>query len=312
MNLRNLRYFVGVAETGSVSLAAELLHRSQPAVSRAIQELEADLGVSLFVREGRRITPSAEGWGLLPHARAVLKSADDLGARAHQLASGKVSVLRIGGAASTVESVLPRLIALYTAARPNVEVILTLDSGSGLLASLERGELDAILTREVSSEFLESRRLFPMHVMAVMQTGHPLAASHTLEIEALRKEGLLLGPQPFTSRMLFDAACRTAEVTPKVLLESPYQGALLALAEVGHGIAILPSTMSLSGRAVAARALCSEGEPIGVWTGLVWDRRRRPETVDTLIDIATATLRESYPGADLKLPALPAGEAAAR
>lgn len=304
MNLRNLRYFVGVAETGSVSLAAELLHRSQPAVSRAIQELEAELGVALFVREGRRITPSAEGWGLLPHARAVLRSADDLGARAHQLASGKVAVLRIGGAASTVESVLPRLIALYTAAQPNVEVILTLDSGSGLLAALERGELDAILTREVSSEFLESRRLFPMHVIAVMKKGHPLEAHSTLSVEDLRNEGLLLGPKPFTSRMLFDAACRAAELSPKVVLESPYQGALLALAEVGHGIAVLPSTMGLAGRTVTARALCSEGNPIGVWTGLVWDRRRRTATVDAFIDITATAMRKDYPGAELQLPAL--------
>lgn len=304
MNLRNLRYFVGVAETGSVSLAAELLHRSQPAVSRAIQELEAELGLALFVREGRRITPSAEGWGLLPHARAVLHSADDLGARAHQLASGKVAVLRIGGAASTVESVLPRLIALYTEAQPSVEVILTLDSGSGLLAALERGELDAILTREVSSEFLESRRLFPMHVIAAMKKGHPLEEHSTLSVEDLRNEGLLLGPKPFTSRMLFDAACSAAELSPKVVLESPYQGALLALAEVGHGIAVLPSTMSLAGRSVTARALCSEGNPIGVWTGLVWDRRRRTATVDAFIEVATATLRKDYPGARLRLPAL--------
>ncbi|SAL86124.1 LysR family transcriptional regulator [Caballeronia choica] len=304
MNLRNLRYFVGVAETGSVSLTAELLHRSQPAVSRAIQELEAELGVSLFVREGRRITPSAEGWGLLPHARAVLRSADDLGARAHQFASGKVAVLRIGAAASTVESVLPRLIAIYTAAQPSVEVTLTLDSGSGLLAALERGELDAILTREVNNEFLESKCLFPMHVVAVMQKGHPLGSRRILSVEDLQDEGLLLGPKPFTSRMLFDAACRAADMSPKIMLESPFQGALLALAEVGHGVAILPSTMRLAGRSVTAHALRSDNVPIGTWTALVWDRRRRTAQVDAFIQIAAATLRNDYPGADLRLPAL--------
>ncbi len=250
------------------------------------------------------MTPSAEGWALLPHANAVLRGADDLGARARHLASGKVAILRVGGAASTVESVFPRLIAIYTAAQPSVEVALTLDSGSGLLTALERGELDVIFTREVSNQFLESKRLFPMHVTAVMRKEHPLGSLPIISVEDLQDEGLLLGPKPFTSRMLFDIACRTADMSPQVMLESPFQAALLALAEVGHGVAILPSTMSLAGRSVTVRGLLSAGAPIGTWTALVWDRRRRTAQVDAFIEIATATLRNDYPGAYLQLPAL--------
>jgi LysR family transcriptional regulator, cyn operon transcriptional activator len=173
-----------------------------------------------------------------------------------------------------------------------------------LLAALERGELDVIFTREVGNEFLESKRLFPMHVIAVMREQHPLGSLLTISVEDLQDEGLLLGPKPFTSRMLFDVACRTADISPKVMLETPFQGALLALAEVGHGVAILPSTMSLAGRSVTARGLLSVGAPIGTWTALVWDRRRRTAQVDAFIEIATATLRNDYPGADLQLPAL--------
>lgn len=150
---------------------------------------------------------------------------------------------------------------------------LRLDSGSGLLAALEQDELDAILTREVSSEFLESRRLFPMHVLAVLGKGHRLASRRAVAVEQLQDEGVLLDPKPFTSRMLFDAACRTADLRPRIVLESPYQGALLALAEGGHGVAILPSTMSLAGRSVIASALGDGEVPIGTWTALVWDRR---------------------------------------
>lgn len=303
MNIRNLRYFATVAETRNVSLAAEQLHRSQPAVSRAIQELESALGVSLFVREGRRLSPSAEGWSLLPHARAVIRSAEHLDNRARQIASGKVSMLRIGGAASTVESVLSRLIANYTVTQPSVEVSLTLDSGSGLLAALEQGELDVILTREVSNEFLESLRLFPMYVIAVTQQRGKPQKSRTIHVSDLRDQGLLLGPNPFTSRMLFDAACRSVDMHPRIVLETPYQGALLALAEVGHGTAILPSTMSLAGRAVTAYAIHDGDVVIGSWTALVWDKRRRTPAVNALIEMASRLLKNDYPGADLGLPA---------
>ena len=302
MNLRNLQYFVSVAETRSVSAAAERLHRSQPAVSRAIQDLETDLGFALFLREGRRMMPTAEARGLLAHARMVLRDADELGERARQLASGKVAVLRVGGVASTVESVLPRLLAAYRQTHPQVEVALSVDSGSGILAALEQGELDVIATREVSIEHLASRRLFPMHIVAVLRKGHPLARRRGIPVGDLARENLTIGPSPFTSRMMFDAACRRADVRPRIVLESAYQRALVALAEVDHGIAILPSTISLAGHAVQACPILDDGRPMGIWTSLVWDRRRPADTVDSFVDIAARALQKNYPGAELRLP----------
>lgn len=304
MNLRNLSYFVGVAETRSVSAAAERLHRSQPAVSRAIQELEAALGVALFLREGRRMTPTVEAQVLLPQARAVLGSADELEERARQLAAGQVSVLRVGGAASTVESVLPRLIVPFRSRHPQVRIALSMDSGSGLLAALEQGELDVIATREVSSERLASHRIFPMHVVAVLPQAHRLAAGRFVPIEELLGEDLMVGPRAFTSRMLFDAACRSTEMRARIVLESQHQRALVALAEVGHGIAIVPSTVNLAGRQVKARAIRSEGQPIGTWTSLVWDRRRATEAVRSFVEVAVRILQKDYPGCDLRLPRL--------
>ena len=302
MNLRNLRYFVSVAETRSVSATAERLHRSQPAVSRAIQDLEADLGFALFLREGRRMLPTAEAAGLLAYAQTVLRDAEGLGERARQLASGKVSVLRVGGVASTVESVLPRLLAAFKRDHPEVEVALTVDSGSGLLAALEQGELDVIATREVNIEHLATKRLFPMHIVAVLRSGHTLASRRGIRVEDLAQEGLTVAPAPFSSRMLFDAACRRAGARPRYVLESPYQRALVALAEVDHGIAILPSTISLAGHEVQACPILSEGKSIGTWTSAVWDGRRHSDVVSSFVDIAALTLRKNYPGATLGFP----------
>lgn len=304
MHLRSLNYFATVAETGSVSAAAERLHRSQPALSRAVQELESELGVALFVRHGRRIALSPEGWSVLREAKLVLGSADVLLERARLLSAGRSAVLRIGGAASTVERVLPPLLRTFATQRPDVEVSLTIDSGGRLLESLDRGELDVVFTRETSSETLVSRRLFPMHVVAVVPARHELARRKAVSIEDVGRFGLLIAPKNFTSRMVFEAACRSTDLRPRLILESADQNALVALAEVGYGVAVVPSTLALEHHAVKALPIRSGHRPLGVWTGLVRERKQVSTHVREFIDEAIRQLRADYPGRRLELPAL--------
>ena len=92
MELRHLRYFVSVAEQGSVSKAAQQVHVSQPALSRQIRDLEAELGVQLFDRVGRGIELTAEGEDLLRHCRDVLAQAESVRERARALHGGVVGV----------------------------------------------------------------------------------------------------------------------------------------------------------------------------------------------------------------------------
>jgi DNA-binding transcriptional LysR family regulator len=305
MNLRSLKYFSSVAETGSISAAADLVHRSQPAVSRAIQELEEDLGVELFTRNGRRVTLSPQGWSLLRDVKLVLEHADALTERARLLAAGKSLVLRIGAATSSIERVLPRLIQQFQSEWPNVELSLATGSGGGLLDALHRGEVDVVFTRQTASDTLASRALFPFHVIAVVPERHALASRKFVTIDDVVRHGLLIAPQDFTSRMLFDAACKASELRARFLLESHDQNALVALSEVGYGVAIMPSTIALEHHKVKALPIRSGKLYLGVWTALVFDKLNASAHVKAFIELAARRLKSDYPGALLKLPPLP-------
>lgn len=96
MELRHLRYFVAVAEFGGISHAAERLNIAQPAVSRQIRDLEAELGCDLLLREGRRVVLTDAGRVFALHARALLQQADDAAADARRIATGEAGVVRVG------------------------------------------------------------------------------------------------------------------------------------------------------------------------------------------------------------------------
>ena len=96
MELRHLRYFVAVADYGGITLAAERLNIAQPAVSRQIRDLEAELGVDLLVREGRRVILSDAGRAFAERARAVLAASSDAAEEARRIARGEAGHLRIG------------------------------------------------------------------------------------------------------------------------------------------------------------------------------------------------------------------------
>lgn len=304
MNLRALRYFVCVADCGSVSAASEQLHRSQPAVSRAIQELEAELGVQLFAREGRRISLSAEGSSILGHARVTLLQAQGLVGQAQKLRSGLVSLLRVGTAAGAVEWVMPPLIRSFARDFPGVELALSTQSGSALIAAVEQGELDIAITRSTTSELLDARSLFPMHVVALVPASHALASRASVKVEDLRDQRLLLAPAASTSRMLFDMACKAADLRPHIGLETHDLHAMKALADAGYGVAIAPSMLSLTGSRLKALPIRSDGRVLGVWTGVVWGRRQVSAVASAFVDTAVRQFKLDYPGKGLRLPPL--------
>lgn len=305
MDLRSLRYFAEVATTLSFSRAAVQLHRSQPALSRCISDLEAELGLELFEREGRRVALSAGGRELLDDVRRLLRDADSLAEHARLLRSGRNLILRVGGAANTIERAVPDLMLRFRKIWPNVEIFLRPDGGTELLAAIERGEIDVGITRHVLSDFLGSRIAFPSHLIAVVPSDHRLARKRALAVEDLEGERLLAAPVSFTSRMLLEAACQSARIRPRIALETLELNALIALAEASQGIAVVPSTVDTAGRAVSVLPILAGKSVLGSWTAVVWNKRRKPpDHVAAFIELAANQLRRNYPGKAMRLPAL--------
>ena len=148
--LRQLAYFVAAGEAGSVTLAAERVHISQPSISAAIAALEHEFGVQLFVRHhAQGLSLTAAGERLLIAARELMRAADDLGDLARDFAGGIAGPLRVGAFRTLSSLILPELVAGFAAANPRVDLTMVEDDEAELVTRLRRGEID--LMQETSS-----------------------------------------------------------------------------------------------------------------------------------------------------------------
>ena len=297
VELRHLRYFVGVAEEASVSKAAERLHVSQPALSRQIRDLEAELGLPLFDRVGRRIELTADGQDLLRRSRDVLTQAEAVRERARALRGGVVGVLRVGATPQGTQSILAGFLARYRRSRPGIEVQVTVEGGIRLLDLVEEGAIHLALSGVLGRAHLRSHLLFPIRVLAVSAARRGRKRRRTIDVTDLADEPLLLLRRDFGTRQLFDAACRVARLHPRILMESGDPHSLVALAEAGHGVAIVPSTLPFHSRRLEVVPILMKRQSLGIWGAVVWDPRRSlPVHAARFVEELAAHVRRGYPG----------------
>src|SRR3989442_3324811 len=180
MELRHLRYFVAVADAGSVSRAATQLNLPQPALPRQVRDLETELGLPLFDRVGRRLHLTAECENLLERTREILRSADALRERAGALAGGRTGTLRLGATAQTLESLISAFLTGFRRAWPGIDVRLVEDGGVRLRARVARGELHLALGAVPTRDDLRARPLFPVLGLAVMAPWHLVVRPRTI------------------------------------------------------------------------------------------------------------------------------------
>ena len=250
MDLKRLRTFVSVAELGTVSRAALGLRISQSALSRQISDLEQEFGFRLFDRVGRRLMLTVIGEQLLGDCRDVLGHVGSLGERVDLLRRGDRGVLKVAAPPHTIESVLSRFLPRYAQRFPNVQVKLTEALGPDMSAMLERGEVHVgIRHDQYVNRYFASQALPPDEILAACEPSLALGHAGMIDIGRLAAYPLLLLESGYSLRRMFNAACRLARVEPNILLESRAPHTLLALAEAGQGVAIIPSLL----RTIATR-----------------------------------------------------------
>ncbi len=175
--LRQLEYFVAVAEAGTVTAAAERVHLSQSAMSTALADLERVLGVQLLVRHhARGVTLTASGDALLFSARELLRQADDLDASADALGHSLVGRLRLGCFAILAPYVLPALLAAVEEELPGLEVEPVEEPLDGIQTGLLEGRFELALTYDLAlAEGIETRALRQIRPYALLASSHPLS-----------------------------------------------------------------------------------------------------------------------------------------
>ncbi len=204
-----------------------------------------------------------------------------------------------------IENTLSQFLRQYHLRHPGIEVHFVEDGGVRLLNRLERGDVHLALV--VPDDRFRSRLLYPVYDLAVLLKQHPLSHRRTIDVAALAEEPLLLLHRSFGSREWFDAACSVAHIHPRVLLESAAPHTVVALSEVGYGIAVVPSTVLIPS-SVRAAPLVQRAAAIGRWLTIAWDPQRLlPAYAEQFADELVVYCKRAYPGREFtrRAPALP-------
>jgi DNA-binding transcriptional LysR family regulator len=247
MELRQLEYFVAVAEEQNFTRAAQRVHVAQPAVSAQIQRLERELGQPLLDRTRRAVQLTAAGQAALPHAKAALAAVADIGTAVDELTDLVHGTVTIGTVTSHSVD-MPALLADFHADHPNVEITLGTDSSDQLIDKVRAGTLDMAIVSVGSGEKpegLDVEVVTDEAIDAVVCHTDVLAKRKTVRLANLRDRPIIALPVGAGIRHQFDAACAEVGLTPRVAFEASTPLALAELAEHGLGVAIVPRSVAV-------------------------------------------------------------------
>jgi DNA-binding transcriptional LysR family regulator len=282
LELRQLRYFIAVAEELHFGKAAARLHMTQPPLSQTIQGLEELLGAPLFERTRRAVALTPAGAALLPEARRMLVQAGELPELVRRAAAGEAGRLALAFVSSADYSVLPPFLRLYRAAYPQVQIALQEATSDLQVDDLLHARIDAGLVipplPDKARADLDYLKVLSEPLILAAPAGL-LAPGGPVWLKEVPPTPLIIFPRPIAPA-LHDAilACfRAAGITPQIGQEAIQMQTIVGLVSAGMGLALVPQSVSnLMRPGVEYRAL-SDATP-QVETGLAW-RRDNPSPV---------------------------------
>lgn len=243
MELRHLRYFVAIAETGSLTVAAEQkLYTSQPSLSRQIKDLEDQVGTPLLNRSARGVTLTEAGKAFLDHARLALHQVDaavEAARRAAQPAKQRFSLGFLTGQEMTW---LPEAMRVLRAELPNIEVTVSSDYSPDLGEAVARGRLDVAFMRAEPELDLTYRRVAKEPLIALMPSDHALTARASVRAKDLvGLPFIAMASKAKVLRAVIDQYLDDAgvEITPAQVVDNPAM--VMSLVASTRGIALIPS-----------------------------------------------------------------------
>lgn len=274
--LKQARYFVGIAEYGTISRAAAELSISQSAVTEAIKDLEARLGVRLFDRRRRGVELTYHGHVFLRHAKAILAEVSNAEINLADKGTTVSGTLNIGVTSLTSGYVLSDLLSRFRRAHPGIDVSAVEDTGEYLEHLLIGGELDVavmVVSNLRNAQALHSEILAVSPYRLWLPIGHPLCSHESIALEDLTDEPQIVldidEMQAETDRLL-----SSFQVRPRIAFRTRSVEAVRSLCASGAGVALLPDLIyrpwSLEGDRIESRDV-SARLPV-VQVGLVWRR----------------------------------------
>lgn len=247
MELRQLRYFVAVADELHFGRAAARLHMTQPPLTVAVRKLEEELRVELFERTTRSVALTPAGRMFRQRAAAVLADLDDAVADLEDVAAGRAGKLRIGFVSSASYSVLPRGLQAFQKLRPRIQLEPRSLTSAEQITLLLEGELDVGILRDpLAVPGLRATLLESEDLVAVLPASDPLVAATTVEPSNFHEKDVVLFPfelmPGFVSAVMSWLAGSRA--VPRIVQSVIHQETVLGLVAAGVGASILPASVA--------------------------------------------------------------------
>lgn len=221
MDLRQLRVFVKVAQLESFTRAAEQLHIAQPAVSISIRKLEEELELTLLNRQEKRVTLTAEGETLLPHAKQILENCSAAEAEMAELRGLGCGEVRVGIPPMMSSYYFPLIIRDFRERYPNLKLSVSGEGAARIQSMISRGEIDmGVIAGHKVPEGLECQHFLREEIVACVPGDHPLAERETIPFSDYLKEPLIVFKQGYYMRELMDDMVEQCKLKPKVVFET--------------------------------------------------------------------------------------------
>lgn len=276
MELRQLEYFLAVAEEANFTRAAERVRISQSGVSSQVKTLEHELGTTLFDRSGRTARLTEAGVAALPHARAALDAVADLRQAVDEVRGLVRGQLTVGMVTGCEVKPLFAALADFHREHPAIELDLVEDNSDRLVAGVRVSTVDIALVGVAGEPppNLESQIIVSEGLVALAPPGSEAARLDRISLRDLTRHPLVTLPAGTGIRTVLDDSCLAEHLFPDVVLVASAPGAVAELASRGLGLAVLSESMAAAFPQL--RAIAIDGVGVAALLALVWRPRLSP------------------------------------
>jgi DNA-binding transcriptional LysR family regulator len=288
MELRQLRYFIAVAEELQFTRAAARLHIAQPPLSQQIRLLESELGTALLNRTTRHVELTPAGAAFLEEARRTVAQAERARDVARTVGEAVSARLELGFVDSSLYTYLPHLLRAYRRARPRVHVTLREGASEAQVNALQRGEIQVgLLRRSAAGPQLRLEEIGRERLIVALPDDHPLCSRAAVAVADLEPYPFVL-PDHSAAPVLLDhltGLMRSAGFTPRVAEVASEGHTIIGLVGAGVGVSIVPETLgAVSSDTVTFRPIARSSAWLGLY--MAWRRGERSPAVASFLDVA--------------------------
>ncbi|MBG7621314.1 LysR family transcriptional regulator [Herbaspirillum sp. AP02] len=298
IELRHLTYFRTVAETLHFGRAAELLHISQPPLTRQIAALERELGAQLFDRSKRAVQLTSAGKYFYRDTTEIFKALERAKRNVSSSSTGKSGALKVGFMMSSAYNILPSVTRHYSAAYPEVDMRLTEYVPNLLATDIEDEKVDVgIMYRPEDCSRLDSHTIYAEPLLAVLPREHRLAGKEAISAAELADDPFVSIPRTIAP-VVFDLIikhCQARGFRPRIVLEANLQQTIVNLVGEGLGVALVPTSMQAMHLDTTVFKPLVDAPLVEV--AVIWNKENTNPCIRTFADTAVEVWRKMQPTA---------------